>query len=619
MPYQVDRFNGTFLTNVPDGTIDSTTDLRFVGKNYAGYGEVQNENFLHLLENFANTTPPPKRITGQIWYDSGKKRLRYFDGSIFKAAGGAEIGATAPTGLQQGEFWFNTSTNQLNCWTGTEFILVGPQTAPGFGASTFSAVVVTAEGGTNYAIVKVLVADETVAVISKAAFKLDSTTNPIAGFNEIKKGITLPEANSITGVTALNWRFWGTAADADRLGGVAASEYIKSNQASFTTPVTFSYDGFEVGFPGIKPLRIYVEGGQFPIIQNSQGLTQDTGTITLRIKDVTIDRDPIIIYKDGFFPNIPTGTTIPVFDIGKSDSKYRNIYSTTVFSNLQGNVINSLGTKTLLNAATNQFFGSIVANDGTTAYDAQTKTFTGFFAGSVGSSQTPVTVVGSLSGDVSGSAGSLIVDDGEKRLARTVAPVGGSLNNTIAARDANGDITARVFKGISEKTDTTKVGITYVAASITVPASGDKTSIVSRDSNGDINVNIMNGTATAARYADLAEKYLADEEYETGTVVTICEHGDYEVEACQWGQRAIGVVSANPAFMMNSELEGGTYIALKGRVPCKVTGSVKKGQKLIAGNDGTAVAAVPNANDVFAIALETDDDIGIKIVECLIL
>ena len=96
MAYQVDKFNGTFLTNVPDGTIDSTTDLRFVGKNYAGYGEVQNENFLHLLENFANTTQPPKRISGQIWYDSGKKRLRFFDGSQFKVANGAALAAFKP-------------------------------------------------------------------------------------------------------------------------------------------------------------------------------------------------------------------------------------------------------------------------------------------------------------------------------------------------------------------------------------------------------------------------------------------------------------------------------------------------------------------------------------------
>ena len=66
MAYEVNKFNNVFLTSVADGTIDTTTDLRLVGKNYAGYGEVQNENFVHLLENFANTTAPPKAITGQI-------------------------------------------------------------------------------------------------------------------------------------------------------------------------------------------------------------------------------------------------------------------------------------------------------------------------------------------------------------------------------------------------------------------------------------------------------------------------------------------------------------------------------------------------------------------------
>jgi hypothetical protein len=82
MAYQVDKFNGTFLTSVEDGTIDTTTDIRFVGKNYAGYGEVQNENFLHILENFANTTPPPRGIVGQIWYDSTstEKKLKFYDG-----------------------------------------------------------------------------------------------------------------------------------------------------------------------------------------------------------------------------------------------------------------------------------------------------------------------------------------------------------------------------------------------------------------------------------------------------------------------------------------------------------------------------------------------------------
>jgi hypothetical protein len=79
MAYQIDRYNGTFLLSVDDQTLNSTaTDLRFVGRNYSGYGEIQNENLLHLLENFANTSAPPKAILGQIWYDSTNKKIKVY-------------------------------------------------------------------------------------------------------------------------------------------------------------------------------------------------------------------------------------------------------------------------------------------------------------------------------------------------------------------------------------------------------------------------------------------------------------------------------------------------------------------------------------------------------------
>jgi len=151
--------------------------------------------------------------------------------------------------------------------------------------------------------------------------------------------------------------------------------------------------------------------------------------------------------------------------------------------------------------------------------------------------------------------------------------------------------------------------------SASVPNVGS--TIVARDVAGDIFVNVMHGVATSARFADLAEKYLADQEYEVGTVVKI--GGEKEVTASTWGSRAIGVVSANPAYMMNSELEGGTYIALKGRVPVKVIGRIKKGEDLIAADNGYATMAVPHASRVFAVALETSDDEGPKVIEALIL
>jgi hypothetical protein len=129
--------------------------------------------------------------------------------------------------------------------------------------------------------------------------------------------------------------------------------------------------------------------------------------------------------------------------------------------------------------------------------------------------------------------------------------------------------------------------------------------------------NNIYGTAVHAQYADLAEKYLADREYEIGTVVAI--GGEAEVTACSQGDRAVGAVSANPAYAMNSGLDGGTYIALKGRVPIKVQGPVRKGQRLVAGDWGCACAINNSDPDVFAVALETNNNTGVNLVEALIL
>ena len=159
---------------------------------------------------------------------------------------------------------------------------------------------------------------------------------------------------------------------------------------------------------------------------------------------------------------------------------------------------------------------------------------------------------------------------------------------------------------------------------MTLNSNNDPTALVNGGTNGSGNIgasgagfNTVFAKATSAQYADLAEKYLADQDYEVGTVLSV--GGDAEVTACSIGDRAIGVVSENPAFKMNDGLENGTYVALKGRVPVKVIGSVRKGQRLVAANDGCAVAGVPHANDVFAVALESSDATGVKLIESVIL
>lgn len=164
-------------------------------------------------------------------------------------------------------------------------------------------------------------------------------------------------------------------------------------------------------------------------------------------------------------------------------------------------------------------------------------------------------------------------------------------------------ISGENFDGSAEKTWTVDVGNVE---------SPEAFKVVARNSNGNIWFNEGNGTATSSVYADLAEKYLTDLTYEEGTVVTI--GGPLEVTACKLGDRAIGVISKNPGYKMNSELQNGQYVALKGRVPVKITGSILKGDKLIAGFNGTAIKG---NTDYFAISLEDSNDK--TIIEALIL
>jgi hypothetical protein len=584
MAYQVDKFNGTFLVSVDDGTIDTTTDLRFVGKNYAGYGEVQNENFLHLMENFANTSAPPKAVTGQIWYDSGNKKIRFYDGARFRTASGAEIGPTAPSGLQSGDFWFDTSAEQLYTWNGTEFVLIGPETPPDLGASAVVSQVVKDTLGNNHTIVKFQAGGDVISIVSKDAFTLNSTINPITGFTTIKKGVNLVNTNGTTGVTSTDHYFWGTASNAARLGGYPASEYIRLGEVSFDNEISFKDTGLTIGDQ--NDLRIRVENGDEPVIENRLG-----NTITLRVRVSDSDlRNVGIISSTGMVP----GTT-NFFNLGSTASRWANIYSTTFTGDVLGNLTgNTLGVHR----------GNILASSETLAFNAATQTFIGSFTG---------TLTGNVIGNITGTAtNSLSLNSlvGEQTAVAT----------SVALRDGSANLTANRFIGVADRSDRSRIDDAavdtdpnYRSAKTTKTAN----TIAARDGAGNLLANTFDGTATAAQYADLAEKYLADQNYEVGTVVAI--GGEKEVTAARYGDRAIGVVSANPGFMMNKDLEGGTYIALKGRVPVKVTGSIQKGQKLVAADDGTAVAAVPHANDVFAIALESNNNVEVKTIEALVL
>jgi len=591
MAYQVDRFNGTFLTSVDDGTIDTTTDIRLVGKNYAGYGEVQNENFVHLLENFANTTPPPKSLTGQVWYDSGNKRLKYFDGTKYKTAGGAETGTTAPSGMQIGEFWFDTSADQLRVWNGERYVIIGPEVPDDLTAAAVFPQIVKDTLDQNHPIVRLSSGTDTVAIISKDAFTLNSVVNPITGFSVIKKGINLVNTNGTTGVTSTDHYFWGSASNALRLGGFPASDFIRFGEVSFNETVAFRDSGYTLGDQ--NDFRIIVENGDEVILENRLG-----NPLTMRIRVSNSDLRNIAIFSaNGVFPGIDN-----VYSLGTVGSKWSEIYATDFRGNLIGNVTGNLsGVHT----------GNLRATDTSVAFDANNKTFFGTFGGP---GPNAASFFGSLVGDVTGTATNALTLN-SLSAEQTAIPV------SVAVRDVSGNLTANRFIGLANTADRIRIDNSAVDTDPlyrTAKTSVSPNSIAARDGSANLTANLFNGTATAARYADLAEKYLADKEYEPGTVVSV--GGNAEVRESMFGDRALGVISENPAFMMNKDLDGGTYVALKGRVPVKVIGSIKKGDRLIATDNGCAIhAGFHQYADVFAISLESNDNSEIKIVEAVVL
>lgn len=289
MAYTINKFNGEELTQVLDATINTATDLKLVGKNFAGYGEVQNENFVFLLENFSHNSEPSNPIKGQIWHDSNRdiikfyngsswtslgiiqsdsteptlnqgniwfdtvsKRLKLYTGESYKSIGVSEVSNNQPIEDQEGNLWYDTDNDQLYAYNGTAYDLIGPQRA-GDNPTLFVSELVKDTLGNDQAIIKGVVDGENILTVSQNQFTLSPTT-PIEGFNEIYKGITLQ--NDTSGSTDQNntW-FWGTAAEAQKLNGLASSQFLRSDQDTSLTG-TLSFTENDTGLAWNNDIKI---------------------------------------------------------------------------------------------------------------------------------------------------------------------------------------------------------------------------------------------------------------------------------------------------------------------------------------------------------------------------
>ena len=261
MSYTINLTDGTIFAVVADGTINTASSMTLVGQNYAGYGAFLDTNFVHLLENSSNTTPPGAPLTGQLWWDSGNSLLKVYNGSAFKTISSTTAQSTAPTGNVTGDLWYNTSTQQLNVWTGSTWLVVGPgSNTPGGTTGAVATAILDNIGGTHY-VIELYSGGTIVGMVSKASAFTPAT--PIAGFAMVYPGITL----STTGGAVLT----GTATSAQSLGGLTANAFMLtgSNTSTSGTLGILNNGGLSVG--SNSDLRATVSGNDVTIRNQTSG------------------------------------------------------------------------------------------------------------------------------------------------------------------------------------------------------------------------------------------------------------------------------------------------------------------------------------------------------------
>jgi hypothetical protein len=369
MSYNITRFNGTSIIALADGTINTSLDVTLVGKNYAGYGLPQNENFVHLLENFSNDTPPTSPISGEVWFDSTTTNLKLNvnDGSGWKTVANMNVGPTPngtnPTSgeggtfvaapLTIGDMWWDTINNQLNVSNGPGFTLVGPQSVTGFAATQMQSV-----NQQGVPIQKAVVNGNTIFTVSSAQV----TGSTLGGFPTIFQGITL---NS-------GFKLYGTATNADTLNNLSSSYFAPISNPSFLTGITTTDSGVQIG----TPFNLSNVSG-VPTITNSVG-----NTLSFQTTASGVLTTPLQMVGADVLPGTPTS------NLGTSANKWYTMYANTfngvatksltlnvngqyLSANVDGSVPNTVVARDANGAIYSPaFYGALHGNADTSSYSA---------------------------------------------------------------------------------------------------------------------------------------------------------------------------------------------------------------------------------------------------------
>jgi len=418
MAYQIsytDSVNkGTII--VEDATLNTETSLTFAGRGVTSYGQAVAENFLHLLENFANSDAPERPVEGQLWYDTsdGVNQLKVYDGTTWTASGGLKKSSSQPevSNSTAGDLWVNTDSQQLYLFTGTGWVLVGPEFSDGLLTGAVSENI-TGSNDSVYTVLTIKIKNNPAIIIADTAF---TPKTVIPGFRQgIKAGMNITSIPLV----ADTLKYYGVSEKAEALvigdEVVPAINFLRANANSQTNfPILIkNNEGLTVGTG--NQFKLGVENEAVVMQQNIVG-----SSIDFRLKTSSALPTVMRLDSEGF---VGVNTTAPEVELdvkgnlkispreGSPDTGVLTVANTTNSTSINSGAIITSGGAGIaldLNVGGNVDIGGIlvsgnvtpdssgVRNIGTTN-NKYNQVFANTFIGNV---------QGNVSGTVTGRAGS---------------------------------------------------------------------------------------------------------------------------------------------------------------------------------------------------------------------
>ena len=629
MAYTINLTDGAVFATVNDGTVNTASSVTLVGKNYAGYGEFLDENFIQMLENFAKTTAPAAPLTGQLWFNKTNNLMNVYNGTAFKTLSITTASASAPSSNVQGDLWYDTTNQQLNVYTGAAFLVVGPAYTSASGTAGAIPETVNDSGATPHFVTSIYVNNVRVAIYSNdATFTAAAPTSTL--FPTVFKGVTMSNATGTnmsgnligggnvtvtTNSSTVIATFTGTGANIAGYGNITGNITGGNVLTAGLISATGNMIGGNIVTGGLVSVTGNITGGNV----NTTLVEATTLSATANVQGGNL-RTAGLISATG---NITGGN---VLGGAKVNATTHTGTTVSVSGNVTGGNIVTAGLISATgNVSGNFFLGNGSQLSGISAAASAAKIENGTsniqFTGSGGSATI----------NIGGTANVVVIDTTTlfanvanvqsivKSSANAVGNVGSTSNyfNQIFVDRVNattvsaaGNVTGGNVLGGANVNATTHTGTTVsVSGNITggnLVTSGTTgvlsvNSITHTGTNATGNIgssssyfNQVFATATTALYADVAERFWADEILEAGTVVELGGTAEITRSLTELSENVFGVISTRAAYLMNGGAgENDTHppVAMTGRVPVKVTGIVHKGDRLVSAGAGIARAA----------------------------